>query len=386
MAEINNVAVKNQHIDFELYESLLETVYEATLDNTQWPVFLEKLTDVTNVACSTIWLTSDQGGFFYGHNLNPESLARYQAYYVHIDPFIECMKRRNVGQVGLTHEDVSDNVLRSTEFFNDFFKDEDVRYGISGLVYKQDNNMLNISLGRPERGGVFSKKEVNLLKVLIPHIRRAYTISNQLHQSQLQQSITESALNNLSVAVILVDKHGKPLLINQKAENLLMGSDVLTVKGGELTATNVKIQHKLLELIKKASQRELVRAGGLKIAREPDQSELTLLITPIYALNTPLADYTSEPAAMILISESEQNIRLPSEVLSSLYGLTRAEIRLVEELVQGITLEQIAEKYQISKHTLRVQIKSVFRKTGVNRQLDLVKLVLTELGHIYQPK
>jgi DNA-binding CsgD family transcriptional regulator len=62
-------------------------------------------------------------------------------------------------------------------------------------------------------------------------------------------------------------------------------------------------------------------------------------------------------------------------MLNVLYGLTKAEARLAKELALGRTLDEISDIYQVSKHTLRAQLKTIFNKTGLSRQTDLVRLV-----------
>lgn len=59
-----------------------------------------------------------------------------------------------------------------------------------------------------------------------------------------------------------------------------------------------------------------------------------------------------------------------------MHGFTRAEARLASMLAEGITLEGAAEALSISIHTVRCQLKSVFAKTGVTRQAELVALLL----------
>jgi DNA-binding CsgD family transcriptional regulator len=61
--------------------------------------------------------------------------------------------------------------------------------------------------------------------------------------------------------------------------------------------------------------------------------------------------------------------------MQQLYGLTPAESRLVGELAEGSTLQQIAALRAITLSTLRTQLKAVFSKTGSRRQVDLVRMV-----------
>lgn len=56
-------------------------------------------------------------------------------------------------------------------------------------------------------------------------------------------------------------------------------------------------------------------------------------------------------------------------------GLTGAEARLAAELGEGTRVEQIAQTFGISRETVRSQLKAIFSKTGVHRQVELVSLL-----------
>ncbi len=46
------------------------------------------------------------------------------------------------------------------------------------------------------------------------------------------------------------------------------------------------------------------------------------------------------------------------------------------ELANGQTLEELAGKLGVSLHTVRSQLKSIFAKTGAQRQPELVAMLL----------
>jgi DNA-binding CsgD family transcriptional regulator len=63
--------------------------------------------------------------------------------------------------------------------------------------------------------------------------------------------------------------------------------------------------------------------------------------------------------------------------LESMFGMTPAEARLTEALVQGQSLQQYAEARRVTMSTVRTQLKAATAKTGTRRQADLVRIVLT---------
>jgi DNA-binding CsgD family transcriptional regulator len=72
----------------------------------------------------------------------------------------------------------------------------------------------------------------------------------------------------------------------------------------------------------------------------------------------------------------EEPREAPAELLRRLFGLTPAEAKICERMVQGDTLEEAARDLNIATATARVYLKSVFAKTGVGRQAELVAKIL----------
>jgi DNA-binding CsgD family transcriptional regulator len=110
----------------------------------------------------------------------------------------------------------------------------------------------------------------------------------------------------------------------------------------------------------------------------PDiESPLPLLVTPMHAhMITSDLDYEGARVAVFL---SDPNLQQPISVdsLVSVYNLTPSESQVAISLANGHSIDEIAKSSNHSAHTIRSQLKSVFRKTGVARQSELIKLLLT---------
>jgi DNA-binding CsgD family transcriptional regulator len=59
----------------------------------------------------------------------------------------------------------------------------------------------------------------------------------------------------------------------------------------------------------------------------------------------------------------------------ALDGLSPREREVLHHLILGDRVSNIAEQLFISKHTVRNHLKSVYRKTGVNSQAEVIKWV-----------
>lgn len=81
------------------------------------------------------------------------------------------------------------------------------------------------------------------------------------------------------------------------------------------------------------------------------------------------------PRAILFINDPAEPLVVNAHMLSSIYGLTPAEVRAAEAIVNGGAAEEVASALGVTEHTVRAQLKQIYAKTGVNSRARLVKLV-----------
>ena len=80
---------------------------------------------------------------------------------------------------------------------------------------------------------------------------------------------------------------------------------------------------------------------------------------------------------MLFIGDPDKPMEIDQRRLRQLYGLSRAEARVVALLAQGYKLDATAESLGLVYETVRKHLKQVFDKTGCDRQAELVRLLVT---------
>jgi DNA-binding CsgD family transcriptional regulator len=114
-------------------------------------------------------------------------------------------------------------------------------------------------------------------------------------------------------------------------------------------------------------------AYGMKVG-------LGLAAPAITSVPSAFTGHTAQLAALVFIADPERKPLSRSESLRALFSLSPTECRLADLLAAGNDVVRIADLLSMSIATTRFHLKSVFRKTGVNRQSDLVRLVLSIPG------
>ena len=85
------------------------------------------------------------------------------------------------------------------------------------------------------------------------------------------------------------------------------------------------------------------------------------------------------PCAAVFVRDSDSQAKPPVRLAQELFQLTAAETMLAIKLANGLSLEEAAEALNIRRNTARAHLRSIFSKTGVRRQTELVRIFLNSV-------
>jgi DNA-binding CsgD family transcriptional regulator len=199
---------------------------------------------------------------------------------------------------------------------------------------------------------------------LRPHFRE--------QEQQALPVMLERALDMLDCALLIVDDEGKVAYRNRVATALLeRAHGGLILAEGVLSAKGRELREGLARAIRLAC--DGLQPSGLCVAQPgalPGRW-LRLVVAPIYFGAS--AGGASRAAIWVLNTEAPA---LPSEeLLGALFGLSRAEARLARCVLLGRSTAECARHAGVGIATIRTQLHSIFTKTGVTRQAQLVALL-----------
>ena len=81
-------------------------------------------------------------------------------------------------------------------------------------------------------------------------------------------------------------------------------------------------------------------------------------------------------AALLLLPDPGSPVEAAESDLRELYGLTSSEARLANLLMEGKTLNECCDELHICRSSGRTHLQHLFGKVGVQRQSELVFLLL----------
>ena len=260
----------------------------------------------------------------------------------------------------------------------DWYGRHNLRYFIGSTLAETPRHRFMWSLQRRSSQGHAQEQDIRLFQLLKPHVSRALAMADQLGTIQEMRRCTVDVLEASADAILALDVEGQVLLENSTARDLLATKDGLYLEAGRLRTGIASEQVQLDGAIIAAAQARGGR-GWMKVSRPSGGPPYALFVAP---LSVGSAERTLAQAGVLVIvhdmaSQSCANI----EMLIAILGLTEAEAKLASALSAGHSIESSAALLGIRPATARSELKSVFRKTGVSRQQDLVR-VLTALASV----
>jgi DNA-binding CsgD family transcriptional regulator len=193
-----------------------------------------------------------------------------------------------------------------------------------------------------------------------------------------ERDLYADTVDQFSVGTILLDDSGQLLRMNHVAERVLRERDGLALREGRLRTPDrdgsEKLERLIEEVLAAQNDRRPSVAKALRVERPSGKGPIGLLIRPVPAAQW--SDGKVGPSVAVFIGQPEDRPVVSPEILQDLFAFTRAEASVARLLVEGLSVEDSARALGISIHTARAHVRSLFSKTGVSRQTELVLLIL----------
>lgn len=357
---------------------VLAALFASLLDEEPWAAFLNRLAKTSGATWVTLILTprsADQPGMILTPNAAPGVGEDYTSRLFTDDPFIGLPE----GKVAHFREFVTDSTLQRKTAFREFV--EQTSDEILGLDIGEASKLeLRLRLTRAADQPPYEAEDLRKLEALVPHLRIALTLFERLAAGEAEQRIYAGAVAQMAVGVIILDRRGKVLRLNTPASTILAEQDGIALRGESLTFDDADIGRQL-------------QAG---LARTEDQAPLTLRIERpsgtgdllLVVGQAPAPDFVSAgggPAAVLFLTDPTHGPRISAEAIRDLLGLTQSEAAVAAHLAEGLAPAEVATRLGISANTVRAHLRSIFGKTGVKRQSQLVQLVHQSLPSLSRP-
>jgi DNA-binding CsgD family transcriptional regulator/PAS domain-containing protein len=251
---------------------------------------------------------------------------------------------------------------------------------LRGIVDVADGMVAQVLIMRAAGEDAFTDDDAALLRRLLPALQRSLRAGRALRKAEFFHQVAFDALDAVPLGIAFVDAAGEITAANRIARQIIESENVRayqeTIRRSEATARTPRLRRAVADAMS-----DLQDAGGevlsaFAVPRRAGLRPLTCLLAPVGA-SADGVDVADRPQAMLFIGDPEKPMEIDQRRLRQLYGLSRAEARVVALLAQGYKLDATAENLGLVYETVRKHLKQVFDKTGCDRQAELVRLLVT---------
>jgi DNA-binding CsgD family transcriptional regulator/PAS domain-containing protein len=371
----------------ERLSDLIGLVYDCTIEPDRWAEAMREICNELGCFLSAIYLAdlaSSRVSFLRQWNAEAEGLAlleRYPKDVASIYQAAQAVRPLQIDEPFVLARDVPRDVWTQTRYYTEWARLRGVCDSIQTMVLREPRRIGVFAANRHEAVGPVSDREVAILRLLAPHIRRAVTIGDVLDLKKVEAQALGSTLDTLAAGVIVVAEESRILHANDAARRMFQKGSPVRSQSGRLAARGAAAGAELAKAIELARRNEAsIGATGIGVPLSDEAGE------PAVAHVLPLArgDLRTRllPQATAAIFVTQAGVtRAEGAPLADIVavaasiGLTPAEARVLERLLGGMSLVEAAAALGIAETTAKTHLSRIFAKTGVTRQAELVALL-----------
>jgi DNA-binding CsgD family transcriptional regulator len=367
------------------FDDLLLVLSQSLIESPPWESFLREIENFFDCQNGVLFLrtpTEDDAGLLISQERTISSPSEIVETYKN-SPFLNLPE----GQTR-TLEEVRNDPAMHKEFkgYVDFHKQKATRDILAfNLLDEATNTQFYFRLVRYSHPEIFGEAEKSLLTRLLPHLKAATSLYARLVSQQRQIYISDKTTTTLGYGFIVLkdspddspSHDGKQIMmLNSAAARLAREQRGIAIRQGELACIDSKAETELkqcIEELRKPTHNE--ESLHFEVACSNDEADK--LAFTVRRFEVP-AEFREDKDSLVslVIRDTREKIALSAEALSKLFGFTPAESQLAERLVFGDSLGDAAQHLGRSRSTARAQLSSIFDKTGIHKQHQLISYIM----------
>ena len=265
------------------------------------------------------------------------------------------------------HYDLARQSLRAGDYL-DLCSDYDIFDGCQTRLLAGDDMMIGLALLRDKKDGRTSPEDRVLFGQVAGHARTAVRLQRAIEQQGF--ALLAGTFETMDRACWLLDATGRVGGMTARAEALLSTSR-LRISDQWLASDRADETRAILRSIRAVVGAPAIVADPIALADADGGVGIMLEFFPLppkpWAM--PFA-----PRAIVVARVGAPTPR-HVQLLMRTFRLTPAEADIAIHIAAGISRADIAARRGVSVETLKVQLRSIYDKTGCNRESQLVRIV-----------
>ena len=129
-------------------------------------------------------------------------------------------------------------LTRASPFYSEFDEPQGIIDVMSIGLARDAATVGSVAFGRHRDAGPIGEGDIAAVRLFVPHLKRAVTISRLLEAKAVKASTFEAVLDGITAGVMMVDASLRLVHANRAAVAALAAGEPLRLRSGAVTATN----------------------------------------------------------------------------------------------------------------------------------------------------
>ena len=348
-------------------DDIIGQVYEASAFPQKWPQALHSIaTALGAIGGNLIRSTSSRLHLLSSPNIAEVTADFDRAGWNEQNTRVSRLLGR-AGHAGfLTDSDLhTQDELVSLPMYADFLNPRGCAAGAATLIQGGRDDAMVVAI-EGFRSHQHSRDSTRFLNRLRPHLCRAAVLSTEVEIAR-QQNVLD-AFNAVGTAIGLLDRNGR--LIGASAEFQSYLGTLIHDSPGRLRLQDPAADVRFANAIEQIDSWH----SGTSIALRDEHLIGRAILNLVPAARDALHLF-SNVSMFAVISRARNDLLPDADIIAALFDLTAAEARVARAIAEGLSPSEIACRYNVSRETVRSQLKRVLLKTSTKRQAELSLLI-----------
>src|SRR4051794_3130752 len=265
--------------------------------------------------------------------------------------------------------------IDASSYYTELLRPRGLGWCVGTSVRAPSGDTLVFSIEKAHRKGPVPRSVAEQLDQLRPHLARSSILSARLGLDRARSTI--ATLEAIGLPAAALAPTGR--VISANAGFLASETRIRVGASDMVQFASEPAQALLMEALSNVAGSQSGFGRSIPVRATPTDPAFVAHVVPLRGGGL---DVFTGALSVVFITSIVPNTSPPAPLLQALFDLTPAEARMASQITAGKSIEQISSATGIAQNTIRTHLKSIFQKTGVQRQAELVSLLGVAINHV----
>ncbi|WP_158091176.1 helix-turn-helix transcriptional regulator [Thalassospira mesophila] len=227
-------------------------------------------------------------------------------------------------------------------------------------------------------GPFVPREAADMLRIIGPHLTKVLEMNRPVNLLRHRYGAFLDVLDRLRVGVAIVTAGSELVIANEEFTRIVSTGDSLALgAGASLSARDDHDARRLRDAVLKLSRKDSLVATSISLRLSSQINENSAYLLDLSPLRENRGTFGGQfSGVLVTVVDPFWYTDLNVGLMRDHYNLTKAEIDIFDAVLRGLSNSDIADHLGKGRETVKSQLASIFRKTGANDRLELVRLAV----------